>query len=70
MAQTQHERDPQVAGLADLGTKWRHAADRERKLRAQRDDAIRAAHAAGVGVREIGRLARVDATQVSRVLAR
>jgi len=56
--------------VADVGAKWRRAADKEASLRAERDAAIKAAAASGLGVREIARLAKVDATQVSRVLSR
>ena len=49
--------DPLIAAVSSAGATWRRAADRE-------------AASGGLGVREIARLAQVDATQVSRVLAR
>jgi hypothetical protein len=62
--------DPLIAAVSSAGATWRRAADREAAARSKRDEAIRAAAAGGLGVREIARLAQVDATQVSRVLAR
>lgn len=55
-------------GLTEAGRLWRDAANVEAERRATRDDKIKAAHAAGFGVREVARAVGVDPTHVSRVL--
>jgi hypothetical protein len=56
--------------LVAAGKAWRRASSAELTRRAARDEAIREAASAGLGVREIARQAQVDPTQVSRVLSR
>lgn len=56
--------------LERAGKRWRAAAKRADDARDVRDAAIRAAHDAGLGVRDIARVVGVDPTQVSRVLSR
>ena len=54
--------------LSTLGGEWRDAANEEVERRAARDEAIKAAHAVGFGVREIARAVGIDATTVSRLV--
>lgn len=67
---TPESREVLAARVRTAGVAWRKAATAEQKRRAERDDLIRQAAAADLGVREIARLTSLDPTQVSRVLAR
>ena len=55
--------------LAAVGAAWRHSADGERQRRALRDEAIRAAAAAGHSSRAIAREVGLEDSAVRRILS-
>lgn len=56
--------------LARAASAWRRQSDLERTYREARDDAIRAAAAAGAGPREIARATGLDFARVHRIINR